>query len=250
MNKAPTDNARRKRHLQAIHEVIRAHRERERGEIQRVHAGVKFLLPKDVFSPFLAPSGAAGFAVSGLPVYYNARVLEIGCGAGLWTTLAAKNGAKQVVGIDVNARAVEAATKNAARAKVKSKVTITCADITKDAHFLDGSFDIMYVDLPFTDHAALDMLQRAFFDPGLQAMRRAMDIVNKHLSWSARVPESSCAPTAFVVASDDDPLAIDQLARAQDLKARKFMTLERPMPPADLGSAERISMTVYGVSRR
>ena len=249
MSKAVKGSARRNRHLKAIHEVIRVHRDRPMREVERVHAGLKFVLPKDVFSPFLAPSGAAGFAVSGLPIYYQARVLEVGCGAGIWTTLAAKNGAREVVGIDVNHSAVAAATRNAANAKVKSRVSIKQADITEGEGVVDGSFDIIYIDLPFTDHEALDMLQRAFFDPGLRAMRRAMDIVHRHLSWSERVSGSSCAPTAFVVASDDDPLAIDQLARTRDLAARKFMTIERSMPPADLASAERISMTVYGVSR-
>ena len=58
------------------------------------------------------------------------RVLDLGCGTGRLGLAAAFLGAEQVVGVDIDAAAIEVAKQNAAKAELESKVQFINADIS------------------------------------------------------------------------------------------------------------------------
>lgn len=62
-------------------------------------------------------------------VKVNDVVLDIGCGSGILGITGAMLGAKEVVGVDFDAVAVEVACKNVQNNKLEDKVTIRCGDL-------------------------------------------------------------------------------------------------------------------------
>jgi SAM-dependent methyltransferase len=140
------------------------------------HFNYSFSLSRDVFSPSIAPSGRLGLAFSSMPDIRGLRVLDVGCGGGVIAGLMALNGASRVVGIDINPNAIEDARLNSKHLKIEEKVDFRLGDLLSPLR-KDEFFDVIYADLPFTEGTPGDMLERAFFDPGLISIRRLIESV-------------------------------------------------------------------------
>lgn len=68
------------------------------------------------------------------------RVLDYGCGSGILALAAAKLGARDVLGVDIDERAIEAATDNAARNNVGLRLALS-------THALNETFDIVVANI-------------------------------------------------------------------------------------------------------
>lgn len=134
------------------------------GDQRLSYLGLDLVVPADVFAP-TPTSDLLGRAVlqEARPAD---RVLDMGTGSGVNAILAAGVGA-EVVGVDINPAAVEAARANAERNGVPA--TFVVSDVFSA---VEGSFDLVVIDPPFRWFRPRDMLEAAIADDGYRAIGR------------------------------------------------------------------------------
>lgn len=106
--------------------------------------------------------------------------LEIGCGSGVISVLAAIRGAK-VTAVDINEVAVCNTQENARRHGVEDRLKVLKSDIF---NALEGlKFDCIFWNVPFahTDKKELSLLERAVFDPNYEMLERFLGEGNEYL---------------------------------------------------------------------
>ncbi|HEY4419841.1 MAG TPA: class I SAM-dependent methyltransferase [Pseudonocardia sp.] len=158
----------------------RAYRELSSAGEQRLsYLGLDLVVPPGVFAP-TPTSDLLGRAVVD-EVRPGDRVLDMGTGSGVNAILAAAVAA-DVVGVDVNPAAVEAATVNAARNRVRA--TFCVSDVYSA---VAGSYDLMVIDPPFRWFAPRDMLECAMADEGYAAVGRFFSGIDARLRPDGRV---------------------------------------------------------------
>ncbi len=75
--------------------------------------------------------------------HVSARVLDVGTGSGILALVAAAFGAKEVVGVDVDADAIEVAKENAARNGMQARVSLSTTPLAKVA----GTFGLVLANI-------------------------------------------------------------------------------------------------------
>ncbi|MEV4110660.1 methyltransferase [Nonomuraea sp. NPDC049695] len=111
------------------------------------------------------------------------RVLDMGTGSGVNAILAAST-AKQVLAVDINPVAVEAARGNAERNGVADRVEVRLSDVFAD---VDGRFDLIVFDPPFRWFAPRDLLEAATTDENYRAMTSFFRQAREHLTPAGRM---------------------------------------------------------------
>lgn len=111
------------------------------------------------------------------------RVLDMGTGSGVNAILAATRGA-EVVAVDVNPHAVEAARANAVRNHVDDRITIRRSDLF-DA--VRGSFDLVVFDPPFRWMRPRDWAEASITDENYRSLTAFFAGVRDHLADGGRV---------------------------------------------------------------
>ncbi|HEU4422263.1 MAG TPA: methyltransferase [Pilimelia sp.] len=111
------------------------------------------------------------------------RVLDMGTGSGVNAILAATT-ATDVLAVDVNPYAVEAARDNARRNGVADRIRIRHSDVFSD---VDGRFDLIVFDPPFRWFAPRDLLEAASTDENYGAMTRFFQAAREHLTGRGRM---------------------------------------------------------------
>ena len=81
--------------------------------------------------------------LSWLGVQSGTEILEVACGSGGVSLLAAGEFGATVVGIDVNEQAVQTAKEKAERENISTSVSFQTQDASKALPFRDGSFDVV-----------------------------------------------------------------------------------------------------------
>jgi len=164
---------------QRIKAVIDLHRSVSEPVIS-IHAGHRFEVDPGVFSPFIAPSGSVGLAFSAIPGLRGKRVLDIGCGSGVIACMMALSGAERVVGVDINPAAVANAKRNASNLGLDELTSFREGRLFDPISQFE-QFDVIMADLPFTPGEPADMLEAAFYDPGLTSIRELVASLPNHL---------------------------------------------------------------------
>jgi release factor glutamine methyltransferase len=111
------------------------------------------------------------------------RVLDMGTGSGVNAILAAAT-ATDVLAVDINPRAVEAARHNAARGGVADRVEVRESDVF-DA--VDGDFDLIVFDPPFRWFAPRDLFETAITDENYGALTRFFRRCDRYLRPGGRM---------------------------------------------------------------
>jgi release factor glutamine methyltransferase len=111
------------------------------------------------------------------------RVLDMGTGSGVNAVLAATKGA-QVLAVDVNPRALDAARDNALRNGVADRIEVRHSDVFSD---VDGTFDLVVFDPPFRWFTPRDLVESAMADEGYGALSRFFEGVRTHLAPDGRL---------------------------------------------------------------
>src|SRR3990167_2119325 len=95
--------------------------------------------------------------------------LDLGTGTGVVACRMALDGAKHVLGIDLNPKAIANANKNKTTMKLKN------LDFEKGNLFdgIEKKFDVITFNPPYTDKPAANDIEICFFDPGHQKIGRA-----------------------------------------------------------------------------
>jgi release factor glutamine methyltransferase len=158
----------------------RAYREMcEAGERHLSYLGMDLVVPTGVFAP-TPMSDLLGRAVVD-EVWPGERVLDMGTGSGVNAILAARAGA-DVVGVDLNPAAVEAARTNAERNGVVAAFAV--GDVFSA---VEGVFDLVVIDPPFRWFAPRDMTEVAIADEGYAGLRRFFAGIRERLRLGGRV---------------------------------------------------------------
>lgn len=145
------------------------------------YLGHKFVIFRDVFSPFIAPSGIVTRAAIGITDFSGKRVLEVGCGAGIFACMAALGGAAAVVATDINPRAVQNAQANAEATGVANRVSTRAGDMFSTLQ-RNEVFDLIYADLPLARKRPATPLERAFYSENLEELTTVAEEAHLHLS--------------------------------------------------------------------
>jgi len=140
------------------------------------YLGLTIVVPPEVM-PVTPVSHLLGEAVLA-QVREGNRVLDMGTGSGVNAVLAATRGA-EVLAVDTNPRAVDAARANAARNSVGDRIEVRYSDVFSE---VKGTFDLIVFDPPFRWFRPRDLLETAMTDEGYRAMTEFFRHARRHLS--------------------------------------------------------------------
>jgi release factor glutamine methyltransferase len=156
--------------------------ERARTEETTVeYLGLTLRIPPDV-QPITGMSDLLGQAVLA-EVRAGDRVLDMGTGSGVNAILAASK-ANDVVAVDVNRHAVDAAQANAALNGVADRVLVVEGDLF-DA--VEGRFDLVVFDPPFRWFAPRDLRERNTTDEDYRTLTAFFRHVRERLTPEGRI---------------------------------------------------------------
>jgi len=119
--------------------------------------------------------------------------LEVGCGAGYASVLAALASQKcHVWATDINETAVRNTIENAKMHGVEAQVNVVNADVFSHEIFAGKEFDVIYWNLPWSGQRTesgtdLDPLMRSLIDPGYQSFRRYLLEAKNFLKKTGRI---------------------------------------------------------------
>ncbi|HEX6248778.1 MAG TPA: methyltransferase, partial [Nocardioidaceae bacterium] len=111
------------------------------------------------------------------------RALDMGTGSGVNALLAATRGA-DVVAVDINPHAVEAARANAERNGVADRVRVDRSDLFEN---VEGRFDLVVFDPPFRWMKPRDWAEASITDEDYQALTAFFANVRRHLADNGRI---------------------------------------------------------------
>lgn len=120
-------------------------------------------------------------------------LLEVGCGAGYASILAALSSQKcHVWASDINETAVENTIENAKMHGVDAQVNAVTADVFNNKIFAGKKFDMIYWNLPWAGQRTepgidLDLLMRSLLDPGHQSFHRYLLEAKNFLKKTGRI---------------------------------------------------------------
>jgi release factor glutamine methyltransferase len=167
--------------------VLRAS-EREQSQTEVEILGRRFMVLPGVFSPHYFDSTRLFSRF--FPYRSEDAFLEVGCGTGITSVFAVKNGAKHVLAVDINPRAMENAKLNAKLHNCQKAVEARQSDVFS-AIRAGERFDTIYWNLPFIlvddDFQFKTIGERALFDPGYNTTRRFLHEAPKHLNKGGRI---------------------------------------------------------------
>jgi len=160
------------------------------------------------------------------------RVWEVGCGAGIFSCVAALGGAQYVLASDSEAEAIRNTKSNRDEHNLAKKLHCRQGDLF-DALRPNQQFEIIYADLPLAPGQPSDGLERAFFSPSLEVIDRFTAGISNALSISG---------TLYLCLSDLEASRrfLTQL-KASGLAPHKWMTID---------FESWVSLYIFSFSRR
>lgn len=164
------------------HEDAYAAAKTEAGSGQRFEYLGKILVVPPEVQPITGMSHLLGEAVAA-EVRSGDRVLDMGTGSGVNAILATAT-ATDVVAVDVNPVAVEAARQNAERNGVADRIEVRHSDVFSN---VDGEFDLIVFDPPFHWFAPRDLLETATTDENYRTMTTFFRDAGRHLTPTGRM---------------------------------------------------------------
>lgn len=127
-------------------------------------------------------SGDSELMVESVRLKGAEKFLEVGCGTGIISLALAKRGSRGV-GVDINERAVENSRHNA------RKHNITNVEFFKSNVFekVEGKFDVIICNPPYTRHEIRDNIDRMFWDPQDEMKQKFFEEVGGYLEPGGRI---------------------------------------------------------------
>lgn len=151
--------------------------------------GETYYASKDVFSPKYFKS--TEMITENFPFRKNETFLEMGCGVGVASVVAAKQHNNEVLAVDVNPMAVQITAMNALKHDVHNKLKVLQSDVFSNVPS-SAKFDTIFWDLPYvySENAQdknLTLLQRSVSDPGYKHIDTFLSQARNHLSDEGRI---------------------------------------------------------------
>lgn len=169
-----------------IDRIHRWHEEANRGirggtEQTFTYLGHTLVVPAQVM-PISGTSALLGEAVLD-EVREEDRVLDMGTGSGVNAILAASK-STDVVAVDINPHALDAARDNAERNGVADRISVLYSDVFSA---VEGRFDLIVFDPPFRWFAPRDLFESAITDENYQALTAFFRDARAHLTSRGRL---------------------------------------------------------------
>lgn len=178
----PTIPAEHADRIRRWHESAYQASREEAGAGQEIsYLGCTLQVPPEVM-PITAMSHLLGEAVLA-EVRDGDRVLDMGTGCGVNAILAASRAA-EVLAVDINPHALDAARRNAAANGVAGRVTVRHSDVFRD---VAGAFDLIIFDPPYRWFPPRDLLEAATTDGGYRALSEFFGGARRHLTGTGRM---------------------------------------------------------------
>jgi release factor glutamine methyltransferase len=127
-------------------------------------------------------SGDSDLMAESVEITNGQTFLEIGCGTGV-VSIAVARRARSGVGIDINDKAVENSKQNA-KAQGVENVEFLRSNVFEN---VDGKFDVIICNPPYTKHEVRDSIDRMFWDPEDEMKRKFFKEVSAHLKSDGRI---------------------------------------------------------------
>ncbi len=138
--------------------------------------GLAIIVLPNVWSP--AYDWSSLFHVENFPEVRGLDFLEIGCGTGVISVFAARNGARRVVAVDVNPEAVRNTHINFERIGAETAEAYV-SDIFSSVR---GSFDVVTWNAPYHGSKPTDILERGCADEDYHDIRKFFSDVDQYLN--------------------------------------------------------------------
>ena len=144
-----------------------------------------FYASNEVFSPKYFKS--TEMLTSNFPFKKDEDFLEIGCGIGVTSIIAAKYHNNNVVAIDINPTAVNITEKNVILHELQSQIKVKQSSVFSNIE--NETFDTIYWDLPYvySESNTLTILQRSVSDPGYFHIEEFLKDVRSYLNPEGRI---------------------------------------------------------------
>ncbi len=110
--------------------------------------GIKVIVRKGVFSPNPEKTNSTLLTLNNLPKINGKEILDVGCGSGIIGIYCALNGAKKVISVDINQKAIKNTKENIKANKIKDIIEVIQSDLFEN---VTGSFDYIFGNLPISD---------------------------------------------------------------------------------------------------
>jgi len=123
-------------------------------EVER--CGMKIIVEPGVYQT----SGDSDLMAESVSIQNTENFLEVGCGTGVVSIAVGKRAAGGL-GVDINERAIVNSIHNAERAGV-SNVSFSVSNVFEN---VEGTFDVIICNPPYTNHTTRDTIDRMFWDP-------------------------------------------------------------------------------------
>ena len=140
--------------------------------------GMKIAVDQGVYQT----SGDSELMAESVEINKDQDFLEVGCGTGVISIAVAKR-ARHGTGLDINERAVENSKKNAKTQGV-TNVNFFTSNVFEN---IEGTFDVIICNPPYTKHQVRDDIDRMFWDPEDEMKRKFFRDVGKYLKSGGRI---------------------------------------------------------------
>lgn len=149
--------------------------------IIKVINGYEIIINQNVFDPGLFPGGDLFGKM--LPIKKGTRFLEVGCGTGIVSLVAAERGASNILCLDISEDAVNNTKENAARHGYSDVIKTRVSDVF-DALKEEERFDVIFWNVPFSNvpPTELSKLQRTVADCDYTCVKRFIGEGMKYLT--------------------------------------------------------------------
>jgi len=127
-------------------------------------------------------SGDSDLMAESVEISKGENFLEVGCGTGVVSISVAKRSAHGV-GVDINEKAVKNSKKNAAVQGV-TNVEFMVSDVFEK---IEGRFDVIICNPPYTKHEVRDDIDRMFWDPEDEMKQKFFREVGRYLKPEGRI---------------------------------------------------------------
>ncbi|MGW4235460.1 methyltransferase [Streptomyces sp. NPDC004749] len=150
--------------------------------------GREWALAPGVFAPVYDLSTA--LFTTWLPLARGTELLEVGCGAGITSVVAALRGCRRVTALDINPAAVRNTERNVRQHAVEDRVQVLESDLFARLP-ADDRYDLVYWNSSFVDTPVeteqLSAIERAVIDPGYRTHERFLAEAPYHLKPGGRI---------------------------------------------------------------
>ena len=127
-------------------------------------------------------SGDSDLMAESVEITKDQIFLEVGCGTGVVSIAVAKKAA-QGLGVDINERAIENSKHNT-EAQGVGNVSFLVSNVFEK---VQGQFDVIICNPPYTKHEVRDNIDRMFWDPEDEMKRRFFEEATAHLKPGGKI---------------------------------------------------------------